>query len=301
MKSLTKYILLIAISILSACHYAPAQSVSSISGRCQTPYQKIYQSIIASASGDLIYTPCTTRASIFYGNVDFSNATVTGISGTISGGTVNKIPYYTSATALAPASWLTVSTDSLTVQGSSAFKFSVNATNTGGITLGDMTNPTVGMSLDKANNLIRIANNGRYILNSLSGTSLVLGDPFTSGGGTRFTITDTSGFTFAQTNNLATLTVTGVNNYVVQKTNSPTVGNVTIDKPFGQVNVGVGDTAIIVSNNIVTANSLIFVTAQTDDATCKNFHVGSKGGGGFEIIADVACTIDTAVAFWVVN
>lgn len=298
-KTIIIYFSFWCLFILSACNYAPAQAVSGISQRCQTPYQKIYQSIIAGASGDLIYTPCPTRSSIFTGNVDFSGATVTGI---ISGGTTNRIPYYNSTTSIAPASWLQVSNNNLNiVNPSGSFNALFTTGNSGAIALGDTTTPNAGLLLDRANNNVKLSNAGRTILSAPSATSLALGDALTVGGGTKLTITDTSGFVFAQTNNLANLNLTSVWNYNVQKTNTSTVGSVTINKPFGEIIMASGTLSTVVLNNIIASDSLVFVTGQQADASCKNFHVGSKSGGGFEIIADVACTLDTKVAFWIVN
>jgi len=105
-----KKILLITFLFLSfaiACH---SQQINQIGTRCPIPNRTTYSFIIAQVSGDIVYTPCPTKSSIFTGIVDFTNATVIGGGGggVISGsGTANFIPRWTGASSLGntPFSW----------------------------------------------------------------------------------------------------------------------------------------------------------------------------------------------------
>lgn len=63
---------------------AGGQSPSALKLRCPNPYGSFYGTIVVQAGGDIIYTPCPVSASIFYRDVDFSHATVTGLPFTVS-------------------------------------------------------------------------------------------------------------------------------------------------------------------------------------------------------------------------
>lgn len=67
--------LLLFTSIL--CH---AQGANFIRQKCQSPYGSNYGGITIAAVGDILHVPCPTRASIFSGIVDFSGASIIGIS-----------------------------------------------------------------------------------------------------------------------------------------------------------------------------------------------------------------------------
>lgn len=74
------------------------QQINTISSKCPNPNQLTKSTVKALADGNITYTPCPTFASIFFGNVDFSNATVTGLTGfgNVSGtGTTNFLPLWT--------------------------------------------------------------------------------------------------------------------------------------------------------------------------------------------------------------
>lgn len=80
MKRLHLLILLIGLLAFSGL----AQTGPQIRQRCQSPYSSIYGIINITAVGDIRYTPCPTMTSLFFGNVDFSGATVTGLPFTVS-------------------------------------------------------------------------------------------------------------------------------------------------------------------------------------------------------------------------
>lgn len=84
-----------------------AQNIDKISTRCRSPYQSQYASILATGNGDITYTPCPTRSSIFTGNVDFTGATVIGIGNVSGTGTANYIPRWIAANTIGntPFSW----------------------------------------------------------------------------------------------------------------------------------------------------------------------------------------------------
>jgi hypothetical protein len=77
-------------------------------------------------------------------------------------------------------------------------------------------------------------------------------------------------------------------------------GTVTIDKPAGTVNIAGGASSNVVTNVHVTANSIVFATARTNDATCSVKNVVA-GAGLFTVNMTAACTAETSVGFLVIN
>lgn len=61
--------------MISTCQVSYAQRINKIGSRCSLT-SLFYSQILANNLGDLTYTPCAGRASIFNGIVDFSGATV---------------------------------------------------------------------------------------------------------------------------------------------------------------------------------------------------------------------------------
>lgn len=81
-------------------------------------------------------------------------------------------------------------------------------------------------------------------------------------------------------------------------TNTGTVGNVTISKPSGRVNLGAGGSTLTVTNTLVTANSHIFLNAASapgNAVAVQLFAVPSAGS--FTVNAVPAITNQTAIDF----
>ncbi len=83
-------------------------------------------------------------------------------------------------------------------------------------------------------------------------------------------------------------------------TNTATVGAVTINKAAGKAIVGAATTSTVVTNSLVTANSQVICTVNSNDATAtlKNC---TPTAGSFTITTTAAATADTNVAFIVFN
>lgn len=79
-----------------------------------------------------------------------------------------------------------------------------------------------------------------------------------------------------------------------------TTGAQTINKPSGSVNFAAAATTLVVTNNLVTATSLVFVTQNTNDttATIKDVEISA---GSFTIRLAAAATAETIVSFLVIN
>lgn len=76
-----------------------------------------------------------------------------------------------------------------------------------------------------------------------------------------------------------------------------TTGNQTINKPEGSVNFAAGASSITVTNNMVTANSVIQCTIMTNDATAQLKNV-VPASGSFVINLSAAATAETKVGFF---
>lgn len=78
-----------------------------------------------------------------------------------------------------------------------------------------------------------------------------------------------------------------------------TTGNQTINKAMGRVNIAATGTSVIVTNSLVTANSIIHAVAATADATARVTSV--VAATGTFTINTVATTAETAFNFILVN
>ncbi len=79
-----------------------------------------------------------------------------------------------------------------------------------------------------------------------------------------------------------------------------TTGAQTISKPTGTVNFAAAATSLVVTNTLVTANSIIQCTVGTNDATMKSVQAVAAAGS-FTIHANAAATAETRVNFLVTN
>jgi hypothetical protein len=79
-----------------------------------------------------------------------------------------------------------------------------------------------------------------------------------------------------------------------------TTGAQTINKTSGRVNFASAATSLVVTNSLVTANSIIQVTKATNDSTAR-LGAAVAGSGSFTIYMDVAPSAECAVNFTVTN
>lgn len=85
-------------------------------------------------------------------------------------------------------------------------------------------------------------------------------------------------------------------------TNTATVGNVTINKPSGRVNLGAGGTTLTLTNSLITAASHIFLNADgaPGNIVAVQFYAVAAAGSA-TINAVPAITNQTAIDFFIVN
>lgn len=77
-------------------------------------------------------------------------------------------------------------------------------------------------------------------------------------------------------------------------------GAATINTMSGRVNFAASAAALVVTNSLVTTNSIVLCTIQTNDSTLKSVQC-VPAGGSFTMFGNAAATAETRVAFWVLN
>lgn len=88
----------------------------------------------------------------------------------------------------------------------------------------------------------------------------------------------------------------------IRRTITPaaTTGAQTIDRPSGTVNFAIGATTLVVTNNLVTTDSIIFTAKRTADPSVFIEQVVA-GAGSFTITLSAAPTVEISVGFLVTN
>lgn len=79
-----------------------------------------------------------------------------------------------------------------------------------------------------------------------------------------------------------------------------TTGAQTINKTAGSVNFGIGASSLVVTDDKVTANSIVMATVATNDSTLKSVQAVA-GVGSFTLFGNAAATAETRVNFWVLT
>lgn len=180
------------------------QQISAINGKCQSPYQLQRGGIRVQNTGDIFHVPCPTRSSVFYGNVDFTNAVITGaVTGS---GTTNFVPRWTGSSALGntPFSWNGTVYRWSDAALSTTFPMAYEPTSgTGVFSVGDAATPATGgfsvtqggvLNLTSAGIMTLRTAPAQFInINSDSGVTNI-GDTDGAANGTRFTVEDANQF-----------------------------------------------------------------------------------------------------------
>ena len=322
MKKFIYLCLLTFVSLFSVCQTARAQQINAIQSNCPSGNALPQNFVRARADGNIWYVPCDALASVFFGNVDFTNATVTGV---ITGsGTANYIPRFTASSTLGntPFSW--DGTNYVWNNTALNSQFTIDflpSSSVGRFRIGDFTTtPTNYFDLEQSANsatiqagLIRL--NGKNGVNNFyldddnslifgeatssitfsqeSGASGIeiaglttLGDVLSAGNDTIFSINDgTNTFLFENATDTAIFNLTGIQDFQLQRTVTAngTTGDIEINKPFGTVNFAATADVLIVTNSVALENSIIFCTIQNEDATARSCRITNKDSGSFRI------------------
>lgn len=87
----------------------------------------------------------------------------------------------------------------------------------------------------------------------------------------------------------------------IEKTNDASAGtSATINKPSGSVVLSSANSSFVLTNSLITADSIVLATVATSDATLKSV-VAVPDAGEVEFIGNAACTADTKINFLVIN
>lgn len=330
------FLILVAALLMTVSNYA--QQVDRITTPC-SQYSSSYA--VVATTGDITYTPCAGKASIFTGNVNFSGATVTGLpsgGGDVSGsGTATYMPVWLDATTLGD-SRLVYETDTdrtyFTFTGGDLFSNRLSLV-LGNDTAGDTTQFALqtlsgfGFTYNSSDETYRLNSSANDFRLSYNGTAkeftvgAVDQSSFLSVGAPEvrlnnanvITLDVASNLTFRMDNTTPTPEFligggTGANfdlsqqiySFLLTRTITPlgTTGDVTINKPSGTVNIEATSASVQVTNNTVTADSLIFVTKRTNDTACFVNYVAAATGS-FTIVMTTNCTATTSIGFLVTN
>lgn len=257
MKHKFLFTILFILFVLSTCQFNYAQQINTISTRCPSPNQRSYSSVRALVNGNIEYIPCPSMSSIFYGNVDFSGATITGI---IDGsGTTNFFPIFTASETIgnSPYQWSGTRYFWNNTALNSAVTFEFTPSATGNLQFGDYTaTPTSYFTQDYNTNISVLRSTANFDVNL---TTDNISARFDNSLGT-FNVrnaANTSNFEFD--GNGETITVNTPNGFTV---NAVTAGGVAFDTGVnqfqaGDLNSASNDTVfrIDVNNEDITFNS----------------------------------------------
>ena len=91
----------------------------------------------------------------------------------------------------------------------------------------------------------------------------------------------------------------GYDGIILDSETAATSGDVTINKPMGKCNVVTGTTSVTITNNLVTADSCVYGTILTQDATSVRNIVPTAGS--FTIYLGAGTAGPVVICFLVVN
>lgn len=201
--------------LIAASGYA--QQVGQITQRCPAPNGNFYAFNRIETIGDITYTPCPSRSSIFTGIVDFSGATIV-LPGFVTGsGTTNFIPRWTngagSVIGNTPFSWngTLYSFQNTALNATFTQTFTPSNSTTGVFRVGDANTFTLITQSDGSN--------------ISSCVTCSLGDTRTIGNGTEMLLTDNNKAFVFNTTGSGMLATFDVNSDDVQMGNVSGPGN----------------------------------------------------------------------------
>ncbi len=218
-----------------------------------------------------------------------------GITGT---GTATKIPVFTGATTIgdSPMEYAANKFTLFRTTNADEFKLEMTGAVTG---VGDF---KVGSS-STIENYIRVATLSSVPTIRLASRKVQIGDADAFGNAHVLTVDDSANsYYFAGNFAATTMGLDQIYNFNYNRTNitAGTTGAQTINKPYGSVNFAASASSLVVTNNVAGSSSLVFLTPQTNDATCRDFSI-TRASGSFTITANAPCTAETRVGFQVTN
>jgi hypothetical protein len=88
--------------------------------------------------------------------------------------------------------------------------------------------------------------------------------------------------------------------FYLDYTHAGAAGNIAINKPAGSVLIAAAQQSIVLTNNLITANSIVICTVATDDVTAKSA-IAVPAAGSATIKLNAAATAQTKVFFQVIG
>lgn len=169
--------------------------------------------------------------------------------------------------------------------GTSTFPMALTTTSAAGsFSVGNASSSQISMS--QGGNSVAIRAQAQAALISAGGTASI-----GSIAANRVEVNDTAG------------TITFVGNFTLDRTITAigTTGNQTINKHAGTINVAAAAGAVTLTDSFINANSLIWPSVRTADATCTFVKSIVAGAGSAVITMNANCTAATSIGFWVTN
>lgn len=109
-------------------------------------------------------------------------------------------------------------------------------------------------------------------------------------------VVDDAGMHYDQDNQALEIKKLGMEQQVAGAT-----GNITINKSSGKVRFAAAAQSLLLTNDRIEADSLIFCQIMTDDTTAKSVVATVATAGSATLKLNAASTAETYVAFWVLR
>jgi hypothetical protein len=229
----------------------------------------------------------TQRLILKSGGLQFGDSTVQTSAASVQGtGAANQVTYWSSTSAIAGSTKLTFDpttgnvTSTGTVKGD---KLQVTGANP------NILNPSGSIALALASTQIQAS-----VINGTSGIAF----RFTNAGAP-----PTGGIVASfEAGGVNALQVVNNGKLLLPSTDSSgTPGAATINKPSGKSAIAAGASSVTITNNTVTASSIVIPVLMTSDATLTSIQRCVVSAGSFTITGNAAATAATTVGWWVLN
>ena len=93
----------------------------------------------------------------------------------------------------------------------------------------------------------------------------------------------------------------GFKQLTLDYTISATIGAVAINKPCGQANIAAGASSVVITNSLISANSIVLAVLAANDATATSIKSVIPAAGSVTITVNANATANLKVNFFVIN
>ncbi len=160
--------------------------------------------------------------------------------------------------------------------------------------------------------LLRLQGDFQYnidqVVEQISETPIPVGSPITTIASTTLsvprvgeTVNINLPTTFADAHTFANV-ITFQKPLALTRTITPTgtTGNQTIDEPAGTINIAAAGTSVVLTNNLITVNSIVIPVLRTNDTTAKSV-AAVAAAGTCTFYLNAAATAEVSIGFIVTN